>query len=158
MEISLKRFNELAQMPFKAYDGDFGNDVYATSAEEISPGVWKYGIGWATEINRDKVKLDENTIIDLNNSELLLSVDFRPRSSIYKFGMILSNSEPTIDEGYRNEISLVFYHFDKTKIPYKVGDRIAQMKIGITIPLTFKEVDELSDSERGMRGLGSSGK
>ena len=41
---------------------------------------------------------------------------------------------------------------------YKVGDKIAQMKIGVTFPIAFEEVDELNETERGMKGYGSSGR
>ena len=41
---------------------------------------------------------------------------------------------------------------------YKVGDKIAQMKIGTTFPIDFVEVEEFNETERGMRGYGSSDK
>jgi dUTPase len=41
---------------------------------------------------------------------------------------------------------------------YRVGDKIAQLKIGITFPIKFIEVEEFDETERGMRGYGSSGK
>lgn len=41
---------------------------------------------------------------------------------------------------------------------YKVGDKIAQMKIGATLPLRFKEVETLDDTQRGSGSFGSSGK
>ena len=41
---------------------------------------------------------------------------------------------------------------------YKVGDRIGQIKLGVTLPMEFEEVDELSDTERGDGGYGSTGR
>ena len=41
---------------------------------------------------------------------------------------------------------------------YEVGDRIAQLKLGFTLPIDFKEVDELGATERGDGGFGSTGK
>jgi dUTP pyrophosphatase len=41
---------------------------------------------------------------------------------------------------------------------YKVGDRVAQMKVGVTFPIDFEVVEELSKTERGINGYGSSGK
>lgn len=70
--------------------------------------------------------------------------------------MVLSNCEGTIDEGYTNEISAVFYHVIPTMHRYKVGDKIGQIKIGVTFPIDFEEVEELNETERGMRGYGSS--
>ena len=82
----------------------------------------------------------------------------RPRSSICKTGMILSNSIGTIDYGYRGEITAVFYHVIPSLPIYKVGDRIAQIHIDITAKLDFVEVDELSQTERSDGGYGSTGR
>jgi dUTP pyrophosphatase len=96
--------------------------------------------------------------VDLSACPLNLSIDIRPRSSVWKTGMVLSNCEGTVDEGYTNEISAVFYHVLPNMPRYKIGDKIAQMKIGITLPIGFIEVEELNKTERGMNGYGSSGK
>ena len=72
--------------------------------------------------------------------------------------MVLSNCEGTIDEGYTNEISAVFYHVLTDMPRYKVGDKIAQAKIGFTLPIRFVEVSELHETERGLKGYGSSDK
>lgn len=147
MKVKFKRYHKDAKIPTKAYKGDFCYDCYAVSEEEIAPNVWKYGLGFGLQIDREN-NIDEDT---------LLSIDIRPRSSVWKTGMVLSNCEGTIDEGYTNEISAVFYHFLKDMPRYKVGDKICQIKIGATTPIDFVEVEELDDTERGMRGYGSSG-
>lgn len=147
MELKIKRTYENAVLPKKAYDKDFCYDLVAVTEEEIAPDVWKYGFGLAFQIVRDT-----------KDSSLNLSIDIRPRSSVWETGMVLSNSVGTIDEGYTNEISAVFYHVNKNLPRYKVGDRIAQMKIGATFPIDFIEVEELDETERGLRGYGSSGK
>lgn len=41
---------------------------------------------------------------------------------------------------------------------YHIGDRIGQIKIGVTFPIDFVEVDELEKRDRGMNGWGSTGK
>lgn len=86
-----------------------------------------------------------------------IALDFRPRSSIWKTGMVLANSTGTVDYGYRNGVSLIFYHVFPNMPRYKVGDKIGQMKVNITESIDFKEVDELGDSERGLGGFGSTG-
>lgn len=167
MKVKLKRFHRDAEIPKKAYDKDFCYDVYATSEEEIAPNVWKYGLGWGMQIERRKevvgfAKINhlvgEVQYLKLQDSPLNLSIDFRPRSSVWKTGMVLSNCEGTIDEGYTNEISAVFYHVMPTMPRYRVGDKIGQIKIGLTFPIEFEEVEELNETERGLRGYGSSGK
>ena len=59
---------------------------------------------------------------------------------------------------YRGNVSAVFYHVMPTMPRYRVGDRIGQIKIGITLPMEFIEVKELDNTERGAGGYGSTGK
>lgn len=152
MKVKFKKLNPNAVMPKKAYHKDFCYDVVATSCEEIAPNVYKYGIGLAFEIVRSR-----EFLLDDGEREQI-SIDFRPRSSVWKTGMVLSNSQGTIDELYRGEVSAVFYHVFPEMPKYEVGDRIGQIKLGFTEFIQFVEVDELSDSERGVNGYGSSGK
>ena len=170
MILKFKRYNDNAVIPQKAYDKDFCYDLVAVSEEEIAPNVWKYGFGFGLQIERgDEVLINDVMNIfgtqtltgytfDMKRSPLNLSIDIRPRSSVWKTGMVLSNCTGTVDEGYTNEISAVFYHVMPNMPRYKVGDKIAQMKIGITFPIEFTEVKELKETERGMRGYGSSDK
>lgn len=146
MEVKFKRLHENAVMPTKAYPNDFCYDVTAVSEQEIAPNVWRYGIGLALQLVRE------------DDTQQVLGIDLRPRSSVWKTGMVLSNCEGTIDENYTGEISAVFYHVNTSLPRYKVGDRIGQIKLGITQPLTFIEADNLGLTDRGAKGYGSSGK
>lgn len=174
MEVKIKKLHKDAVIPFKTYQSDFCYDVVAVSEEEVAPNVWKYGLGFALQIERGS-EIVENGLADVDiygncygivgeqsinlyNSPLKLSIDIRPRSSIYKTGMILSNSVGTVDENFTNEISAIFYHVLPNMPRYKVGDKIAQMKIGATVPIGFKEVEELEERDRGMNGYGSTNK
>ena len=162
MKIKIKKLVEEAKLPYKKHDDDFCYDLYATSVEEVSPGVLRYHTGLAMQIVRDWEKFigfDEadSWKMDFRKSPLLLSVDIRPRSSVYKTGLVLCNAEPTVDEGYTGEIQLTFYHVMKDLKPYETGDRIAQMKIGFTVPCEFEVVEELQEKERGDGGFGSTG-
>ena len=145
MKVRIKKLNENAVVPFKTYDKDFCYDVVAVSEEEIAPNVWKYGLGLAFQLVRDDSFAGN------------LSIDFRPRSSVYKTGMVLSNCEGTIDELFTGQVSAVFYHVFPNMERYKVGDRIGQIKIGITLPMEFEEVQELSETERAANSYGSTG-
>lgn len=171
MEVKVKKLHPDAVIPYKHYPSDFCYDVVAVTEEEIAPNVWKYGLGLAFQIDRTKKEtlfkntvtlfgkeIENNLCIDLKNSPLNLSIDFRPRSSVYKTGMVLSNCEGTIDEGYVNEVSAIFYHVMPDMPRYRKGDRIGQIKIGVTFPIDFVEVDELNPTDRGMAGYGSTGK
>lgn len=160
MKVKFKKYDKDARIPEKAYAKDFCYDVYAISEEEIAPNVWKYGFGFGLQIERDIELLEDNAIkyLDLKSSPVNLSIDIRPRSSVWKTGMVLSNCEGTGDEGFTNAYSAVFYHVMPDMPRYRVGDKIAQLKIGITFPIKFVEVEEFDETERGMRGYGSSGK
>ena len=171
MIVKTLKFHPDARIPEKAYDKDFCYDVYAVSEEELAPGVYKYGIGLGFQIERGSEPVwmgkhydgmskwsDPTLRFDMATSPLNLSIDFRPRSSVWKTGMVLSNCTGTVDEGYINEISAVFYHVLPSMPRYKVGDKIGQIKIGVTFPIEFREVEELEPTERGLRCYGSSGK
>lgn len=149
MKVKVKKLNENAVIPFKTYEKDFCYDVVAVSEEEVAPNVWKYGIGLAFQIDRG------DTFFAISDAKI--SIDFRPRSSVWKTGMVLSNCEGTIDELYRGEVSAVFYHVFPNMERYKVGQRIGQIKIGTTMPIEFVVVDELDETERNDGGYGSTG-
>ena len=161
MKVRIKKINEKAVVPYKTHAEDFCYDVVATSEEEVAPNVWKYGIGLAFEIDGKRwLKVIEYPMQERFKllAEAVYSIDFRPRSSIWKTGMVLSNSVGTIDDLYRGEVSAVFYHVFPNMPRYKVGDRIGQIKLGFTLPMEFEEVDELGDTERGEGGYGSTGR
>lgn len=151
MKVKFKKTHPDAKIPVKHYDDDFCYDLYATSCEEIAPNVYKYGLGLAFQIDEDYIKT-------MRKGGYVLSIDIRPRSSIWKTGMILSNGTGTIDEGYTNEISAVFYHVVPSLPRYKEGDKICQIKIGMTPKIDFIEVNELEERERGLNGYGSTDK
>jgi dUTP pyrophosphatase len=178
MKVLIKKVNKDAVIPFKTYDKDFCYDVVATSCEEVAPNVYKYGIGLAFEIDKkldardfivipsylDNIESDKKQKViifgsfDFNASNINIDIDLRPRSSVWKTGMVLSNCEGTIDELYRGEVSAVFYHLMPNMPKYEVGDKIGQIKLGFTLPMTFEVVDELTDTERGNGAYGSTGK
>jgi dUTP pyrophosphatase len=140
MKIKFKKLNKNAVMPKQGYKGDAGFDMTATSVKRIGLFKYQYGTGLAMEIP--------------NGYE----GECRPRSSIHKTFMLLSNSPGTIDAGYRGEIMAVFYAIPFISKPYKVGDRIFQLLIKKVSPVEFVETDKLSETDRGKGGYGSTGK
>ena len=158
MKVKIKRTHPEAVIPYKTHSDDFCYDCVAISEEEVAPNVWKYGLGLAFQIKRGVEAIDPNLAIDLNCGPIELSIDARPRSSVWKTGMILSNCEGTIDELYRGEVSAVFYHAMPNMPRYKVGDRVCQIKLGFTLPMEFIEVEELNKTARGEGGYGSTGR
>jgi dUTP pyrophosphatase len=164
MIVKVKKLNSEAVLPYKKYDEDFCYDVVATSCEEVAPNVYKYGLGLAFQIERGREPFEtkgclvEHCPIDFKRSPINLSLDLRPRSSVWQTGMVLSNCTGTIDELYTGEVSAVFYHIMPNMPKYEVGDRIGQIKIGATFPIEFIEVEELDKTARGDGGYGSTGK
>lgn len=164
MKVKVKKLSNKAVLPYKKYKPDFCYDVVATSCEEIAPNVYKYGLGLAFQIERGREPFETKGClvahcpIDFNRSPINLSLDLRPRSSVWQTGMVLSNCEGTIDELYIGEVSAVFYHIMPNMPKYEVGDRIGQIKIGVTFPIEFIEVEELDKTARGDGGYGSTGK
>jgi dUTP pyrophosphatase len=137
--IKIKLLHPNAQIPKKVIDTDACYDVVAISKEDLGDGRIHYGLGFALE-------LPENTQLDL-----------RPRSSIHKTGLILSNCIGTGDEEYRGEYQAFFYHVIPTLPPYEVGDRILQIQLKTREDVIFKITKELSETKRGKEGFGSSG-
>jgi dUTP pyrophosphatase len=171
MKVKIVKLDSKAVIPYKTHDSDFCYDVVATSCEQIAPNVYRYGTGLSFQIERGPETVNEKvvyksgntsttiySVIPFKGSPLRLSIDARPRSSVWKTGMVLANCEGTIDEDYTGEVSAVFYHVLPDMPKYEVGDRICQIKIGITTPIDFEEVDELESTERGSGREGSTGK
>lgn len=147
MKVKVKKLHENAVIPSKTYPNDFCYDCVAVSEEEVAPNVWKYGLGLAFQLEKCPSMIST-----------VFSIDARPRSSVWKTGMVLSNCVGTIDEGYIGEVSAVFYHVMPNMPRYKVGDRVCQIKLGATEMLQFVEVESLETTDRGAGGYGSTGK
>lgn len=82
----------------------------------------------------------------------------RPRSGLaLKRAIMLPNSPGTIDAGYRGEVGVILFNAGDAPFEIRRGDRIAQMTIAKLPEIDLEESDELSDTERGAGGFGSTG-
>ena len=141
MKIKVKRLNELAILPTKAHSTDAGFDLYATSKTYDNDGNVVYGCGLAFEI-----------------PEGYMGLVF-PRSSNANKLLLLSNSVGVIDAGYRGEVTAKFKRlYPISQGEYAIGERFAQLIVMPIPAVEFEEAEELSESERGVGGYGSSGK
>lgn len=157
MILKIKRLNAAAVIPAKAHPTGAGFDLTATSRTIDELGNIVYGTGLAFEIPTGYVGL------------------VFPRSSISKQDVLLSNAVGVIDSGYRGEVLMKFrpsplardtdpaeegkhgYYYHGEGSDYKIGDRIGQLII-IPLPeIEIEEADELSDTDRGTGGYGSTG-
>ncbi len=141
MKVKIKKLHADAVAPKFGKPGDAGADLVATSIKTTRPRQVVYGTGLAVEIPEGMVGL------------------VFPRSSVRDKDLIMSNSVGVIDSGYRGEIMVTFNMSDIEPFTiYDIGDRIAQLII-MPVPLIeYMIVDELSETERGTGGHGSTGK
>lgn len=152
MKVQVVLTNNEAQVPFKKHESDFGLDVVATSCEEIAPNVYKYGLGIKCQL--DPTERERATL----TKEALFGLSIRPRSSVWKTGMVFSNCIGTIDEEYTGEISAVFYHVFPSMPKYEIGDRIVQIHADIQPRIEWQVVESLRATIRGEGSYGSTGK
>lgn len=144
LEIKIKKLNPTAIIPTYAKHGDGGIDLTITSIISETTTDVSYGFGIALEIPNGYVGL------------------VFPRSSIRKYDLVLTNCVGVIDSGYRGELQATFKKTNWLKgnssEKYNVGDKGAQIIIIPYPQVRFIEVNELSSSERGEGGFGSTGK
>lgn len=148
MLVKVKKLNENAVIPKYAKDGDAGLDLTATSVKIDDYGNVVYGTGLAFEIPYGYVGL------------------LFPRSSVSKQDIYLTNCVGVVDSGYRGEVMAKFKPVSKPRRDsdqqhkevvniYNVGDRICQLIIIPYPSIQLVESNELSDTERGAGGFGS---
>jgi len=83
----------------------------------------------------------------------------RPRSGLaIKHGVGVVNSPGTVDADYRGEIKVVLINLSDTPFTLHPGERIAQMVVAAYTQVTWQEVEQLNETERGAGGFGSTGK
>jgi dUTP pyrophosphatase len=138
MKVKIKKLDKDAVIPSYAKVGDAGMDLTAISCAQGDNYI-EYGTGLAVQIPEGFVGL------------------IFPRSSITNRGVLLKNSVGIIDSGYVGEIKFRFHVLDNFNI-YEIGERIGQLIIIPYPHIDFVQVDNLSDTERGLGGYGSTGK
>jgi dUTP pyrophosphatase len=142
MQVRVKKLHPNAVIPQYAVEGDAGLDLTAISAEKDGYGNVVYGTGLSIEIPQGYVGL------------------IFPRSSNSKTDLYLTNHVGVIDSGYRGEIVFKFRAISglwDARI-HRTGDRVGQLIIIPYPQIELVESDELSDSQRGEGGFGSTGK
>lgn len=132
-----------AVFPYVGSAYSSGFDVMATESVVLNPGQRRaVGTGLQFQIP--------------NGYE----IQVRPRSGLaLKHGITVLNTPGTIDQDYTGEIKVILYNADQNQYTVQRGDRIAQLVLSRRAPQTlFTHVEQLSATERGEGGFGSSGK
>lgn len=147
MKIGFKRVHPDAKLPSYAHEGDAGMDVYAVEdvrLQEGKPTIVPTGL-----------------IAEIPTG---YEIQVRPRSGLATKGVTVWNGPGTVDSGYRGPIGVILCYItpfnDETKIRYfdiKKGDRIAQLVVAPVTKCEPVEIAEVTDTERGAGGFGSTG-
>lgn len=139
--VKIKKLSDEAIIPKYAKKGDAGADLYSIEDTIIKPNERKLihtGIA---------IELPENH-----------EAQVRSRSGLaLKNGIVVLNSPGTVDEGYRGEVGVILCNLGQVDFAITKGMKIAQMVIKPVEQARFLEVEQLSDSDRGQGGFGSTG-
>jgi dUTP pyrophosphatase len=139
--LKVKLINEEAVLPFQANKGDAGFDLFSAEEKIIKSG--------------EAELISTGIIIELPEGT---EAQIRPRSGLaLKHAITVLNSPGTIDEGYRGEIKVILINHGKGDFIVEKQMRIAQMVIAPVAKINLVQSEELSNSERGEGGFGSSG-
>lgn len=88
-----------------------------------------------------------------------MEAQVRPRSGLaYKQGLTVLNSPGTIDADYRGEVGVILVNLSNEEVKIERGERIAQLVFAKFEQINWEETKELSETERGEGGFGSTGK
>ncbi|MEG0752004.1 MAG: dUTP diphosphatase [Oscillospiraceae bacterium] len=143
--LKVKLMRDGARLPFRASSGAAACDLFAYVDGDmtIAPGEF--------------VRIPTGIAIELPRTDLVALVFSRSGQGL-RHGVSLVNSVGVIDSDFRGEIEVGIINHGA--LPYTVshGDRIAQLMITNALPLFFEECAELSETERGEGGLGSTGR
>lgn len=144
MELKFKRLKDSAVLPIRGTKGAAGIDLtctnITTTLNEANQLMLVYHTDLAVEIPKGYVGL------------------LVPRSSIWKKSLMLTDSLGIIDSDFRGEIvAIMKATTDTVPAIYKQGERFCQLVILKKPEYTIKEVEELSKTERGEGGFGSTG-
>ena len=138
--IKIKKLNDAAKIPVRANETDAGADLCSIESIVVPP------------LSRALIKTGISIEIPKNYYGRIA-----PRSGLaFKNGIdILAG---VIDSSYRGEIGVILFNTDKDSVfVVNQGDRIAQLIIEAHYNMSFSENDNLTDTERGVGGFGSTG-
>ncbi len=145
MELKVKKLRPDAKIPFRATEGSAGMDLSACidEAKTIAPG--------------ELLIIPTGIAIEIPSPEYVTYIFARSGLGI-KHGICLSNGVGVVDSDYRGEVCVGLCNVSNKEYTISPGERIAQMVISPVSLMPAVEVEELSDTQRGSGGFGSTGK
>lgn len=144
-DLKIKLINKNAKAPYRASKYSAGYDLYACVGGDVvvqKGKTVKIGTGFAMEMP----------------SENLVGLIYARSSMGTKYGVIPANAVGVIDYDYRGEIIVALHNGGTEDFTVKCGDRIAQLVIAPIVTPDIELVDELSSTDRGSGGFGSTGR
>ena len=141
IEVAIQRLREDVAVPARAYSGDAGLDLAACDRVELGPG--------------ERAVVPTGLAVAIPDG---YAGFVQPRSGLAsRHGISVVNAPGLIDSGYRGEIRVVLLNTDRREtFTVEPGMRIAQLVVLPVPELELVETEELPESERGVRGFGSS--
>ena len=141
IELPIQRLRADAVVPTRAYAGDAGLDLASCERIELGPG------------ERATVATGLAVAIPDGYAGFV-----QPRSGLAsRHGITIVNTPGLVDSGYRGELKVILLNTDANEaFVVEPGMRIAQLVVMQVPGIDPVEVDELPESERGVRGFGSS--
>lgn len=143
MDVKFKKVNKLAKMPTRGSEHSAGYDLYACTDKDI------------IIMPHETVKIDTGIAIELPNGTF--GAIYARSGLATKRGLRPSNCVGICDSDYRGNYIVALHNDLDTAQCIQAGERIAQLIIQRFEEVNFVEVDELSDTERGEGGFGSTG-
>jgi len=145
IEVRIRRLAHAEGLPLPAYatDGAAGADLCAAVNEEmvIEPG--------------DRAAVPTGLVLEIPQG---YEGQVRPRSGLaIKAGLTIVNAPGTIDSDYRGELKVLMVNLGSDPVSINRGDRIAQLLVAPVTRASFIETEDLTASERGEGGFGSTG-
>lgn len=144
MKVKIKRLNSLAKIPTRGHDGDAGMDLYAAT---------EYNIQIAPH---STVMIETGLAVEIPDG--YFGGVFARSGLASKKGVRPSNCVGVVDAPYRGEVLVALYNDSNETVEIAPHERIAQLIIMPYQAVDFEEVAELSETQRGAGGFGSTGK
>lgn len=148
MEIKVKKLKENAILPTRGSEYAAGYDLYALIEDNDNT--------WITIPPHSTMKVGTGLSFELPNETF--AAIFARSGLATKQGLRPANCVGVCDSDYRGEYIVAVHNDSNEEKIIKGGERIAQMVLMPYIPMTFTEVSELEDTNRGDGGFGSTGK
>ena len=144
MKVDIKKLSENAVIPQYATEQSAGQDLHAVLEEPVT----------LRSLERRLIKTDLAIALPIG-----YKADVRPRSGLaLKHGITVLNTPGTIDADYRGNIGVILVNLSSEPFTINNGERIAQLVISKYERVEWNEVEELSETDRGSGGFGSTGK